>query len=107
MRYTRQATECVTLQCTSNECKAKIMAEIIYNFLCLYELTKVSMISIVEDRTILQTTNVSAHHVQKTINVIESQLKPRLIIIIFTRSQPCRGGIQKAKSIMKQNDSIL
>ena len=51
------------------------MAESIYDFLCLYGLTKVGMISIVEERTMLQTMNASVHHVQEVINVIESQLK--------------------------------
>ena len=56
------------------------MAESIYDFLCLYGLTKVGMISIVEERTMLQTMNASVHHVQEVINVIESQLKTRLIL---------------------------
>ena len=56
------------------------MAESIYDFLCLYGLTKVGMISIVEERTILQTMNASVHHMQEVINVIESQLKTHLIL---------------------------
>ena len=71
---TRQVTERVALDC-SEKCKARIMAESIYDFLCLYGLTKVGMISIVEERTMLQTMNASVHHVQEVINVIESQLK--------------------------------
>ena len=51
------------------------MAEYIYDFLCLYALTKVGMISIVEVRTMLQTINASVHHVQEVISIIESQLK--------------------------------
>ena len=58
------------------------MAENIYDFLCLYGLTKVGMISIVEERTMPQTMNdASVHHVQEVINVIESQLKTRLTYI--------------------------
>ena len=56
------------------------MAEYIYDFLCLYGLTKVGMISIVEERTMPQTTNASVHHVQEVINIIESQLKTHLIL---------------------------
>ena len=56
------------------------MAESIYDFLCLYGLTKVGMISIVEERTMLQTMNASVHLVQEVINVIESQLKTHLIL---------------------------
>ena len=56
------------------------MAENIYDFLCLYGLMKVGMISIVEVRTMLQTINASVHHVQEVINIIESQLKTRLIL---------------------------
>ena len=56
------------------------MAENIYDFLCLYGLTKVGMISIVEERTMPQTMNVSVHHVQEVINVIGSQLKTCLIL---------------------------
>ena len=76
---TRQVTECVALHC-SDKCKARIMAENIYDFLCMYGLTKVGMISIVEERTMLQTMNASVHHVQEVINVIESQLKTHLIL---------------------------
>ena len=36
------------------------MAENIYDFLCLYGLTKVGMISIVEERTMQQTMNSSS-----------------------------------------------
>ena len=61
----------------SDECKARILAE---NILCLYELTKVGMISIVEERTTPKTMNVSVHHVQEVINVIESQLKTHLML---------------------------
>ena len=74
------------------------MAENIYDFLCLYGLTKVGMISIVEERTMPQTMNSSScargyqRHSKNT-----SHIK-------FTRSQPHRGGIQKAKNTMKQND---
>ena len=50
MRNTSQVTERVALQC-SDTCKARIMAEIIYDFLCLYGLMKVGMISTVEERT--------------------------------------------------------
>ena len=78
MRYTRQVTEPVALQC-SDECKAIIMPEIIYDFLCLYALTKVGVINIVEERITLQTMSVSVHHVQEVINIIESQLKPHVI----------------------------
>ena len=49
-------------------------------------------------KEMLQTMNASVHHVQEVINVIESQL---ISHIIFTRSQPRRGGIKKAKNIMK------
>ena len=56
------------------------MAENIYDFLCLYGLTKVGMISIVEERTMPQTINASVHHVQDVISIIESQLKTRLIL---------------------------
>ena len=72
---TRQVTERVALHC-SDKCKARIMAESIYDFLCLYGLTKVGMISIVEERTM----NASVHLVQDVINVIESQLKTHLIL---------------------------
>ena len=72
------------------------MAENIYDFLCLYGLTKVGMISIVEERTMPQTINASVHHVQEVIKNTSH--------IVFTRSQPHRGCIQKAKNIMKQND---
>ena len=41
---------------------------------------KSGMISIVEERTMLQTMNVSVHLVQEVINVIGSQLKTRLIL---------------------------
>ena len=34
---TRQVTECVALHC-NDKCKARIMAESIYDFLCLYGL---------------------------------------------------------------------
>ena len=50
------------------------------DFLCLYGLTKVDMISIVEERTMLQTMNASVHHVQEVIDIIESQLKTHLIL---------------------------
>ena len=76
---TKQVTERVALHC-SDKCKARIMAESIYDFLCLYGLTKVGMISIVEERTMLQKMNASVHHVQEVINVIESQLKTHLIL---------------------------
>ena len=56
------------------------MAENIYDFLCLYGLMKVGMISNVEERTMLQTTNASVHHVQEVINIIESELKTHLIL---------------------------
>ena len=56
------------------------MAENIYDFLCLYGLTKVGMISNVEERTMLQTMNASVHHVQEVINIIESQIKTHLIL---------------------------
>ena len=56
------------------------MAENIYDFLCLYGLTKVGMISNVKERTMPQTINASVHHVQEVINIIESQLKTRLIL---------------------------
>ena len=56
------------------------MAEYIYDFLCLYGLTKVGMISIVEERTMPQTINASVHHVQEVTNIIESQLKTHLIL---------------------------
>ena len=56
------------------------MAENIYDFLCLYGLMKVDMISIVEERTMPQTTNASVHRVQEVINIIESQLKTHLIL---------------------------
>ena len=75
----RQVIKPVALHC-SDECKAGIMAENIYDFLCLYRLTKVSMISIVEERTMPQTINASVHHVQEVINIIESQLKTHLIL---------------------------
>ena len=52
----------------------------IHDFLCLYGLTKVDMISIVGERTMLQTINASVHHVQEVINIIENQLKTHLII---------------------------
>ena len=47
--------------------------------------------------------SVSVNRVQEVVDVIESQLKPHLILI-FTRSQP---HIQKVKNIMKKNDSII
>ena len=56
------------------------MAKNIYDFLCLYGLTKVGMISNVEERTMPQTMNASVHHVQELINIIESQLKAHLIL---------------------------
>ena len=59
VKNTRQVTERVALHC-SDKCKARIMAESIYDFLCLYGLTKVGMISIVEERTMLQTMNSSS-----------------------------------------------
>ena len=54
------------------------MAEIIYNLLCLNGLTKVVMISIVKEKD-NAADNASVHHVQEVVDVIESQLKPRLI----------------------------
>ena len=75
------------------------------DFLCLYGLTKVGMISIVEERTMPQTINVSVHHVQEVINVTESQLKTRLILYSPDLNHAGEGfSIQKAKNIMKQND---
>ena len=73
-----QVTEHIALHC-SDKCKAGIMAENIYDFLCLYGLTKVGMISIVKVRT-MPHINASVHHVQEVINIIESQLKTHLIL---------------------------
>ena len=50
--------------------------------------------------------NVSVHHVQEVVDIIESQLKPQLIFY-WPDLYHKRGGIQKAKNIMKQNDSIV
>ena len=69
IRYTRQVTPYSTVRFI-----ARIMAEIIYNFLCLNGLTKVGMVK--KDNA---ADNVPVHHVQEVVDVIESQLKPRLI----------------------------
>ena len=50
------------------------MAENIYDFLCLYELTKVGKHCGSNDNA------ADHHHVQEVINIIESQLKTRLIL---------------------------
>ena len=72
------------------------MAENMYDFLCLYGLTKVGMISLVEERTMPQTINASVQE------VIESQLKTCLILY-----SPDLNHTGEAKNVMKQNDSIV
>ena len=94
MRYTRQVTPYSTVRFI-----ARIMAEIIYTFLCLNGLTKVGMISMVEERTMLQTMyqfimckRGSRHHRKPTKTTSH---------ILLTRSLPQEGRYSEGQEYHK------
>ena len=93
MRCTRQVTQRVALQCSD----ARIFSMLVWTKESGYDKHCGSKDNDAD--------NESVHHVQEMVDVLESQLKPRLVFyspdIYYNR-----GGIQKAKNIiMKQNDS--
>lgn len=90
-------------------CEGNVNGEIFAEFVQHYLYGFVQPFNWVNKHSVIIMDNASIHHVDEVVDIIENQLKARLLFLppYSPDLNPAEEVFSKVKSIMKQNDSLL